>query len=181
MQSLETGHENNCESETSSELDRFIASIEEGGDLQFAGVRLTGEQHRTLKAFHDSKSSYTTGICKSIQGRFDDIGKDYFKAVHLLDTKLWPRDKETLTNVGVNDVRFAVDHFHLLLLRNNIVITRIMTEWTSFKLYWAESLQHHSKDAVWRLLLSHLEERFPNFAQLIRILLVFQCHCGARL
>lgn len=69
---------------TTSELEKFIEDVKEKGNQQFRGVQLFGVQQRTLKTFRDSQSVYTETICKSVQGHFDDLGKNCFKTVCLL-------------------------------------------------------------------------------------------------
>ena len=68
----------------------------------------------------------------------------------------------------------ALEHFRRLLLKNNVLLDGVMTEWTFFKMYWIDNLiVTPSKNTVWSLLLSKYIEKFPNFVQSVCILLVF--------
>ena len=73
------------------------------------------------------------------------LQKGFFKAVCLLDTNLWLTDRDDLAAFGVADVSLAVEHFHRLLLNNNVLLDGIMTDWTFFKMYWIDNLRHHPK------------------------------------
>ena len=68
----------------------------------------------------------------------------------------------------------ALEHSRHLLLKNNVLLDGVMTDWTFFKMYWIDNLiATPSKNTLWSLLLSQYKEIFPNFVQLVCILLVF--------
>ncbi|XP_062521011.1 zinc finger protein 862-like [Corticium candelabrum] len=136
-------------------------------------MKLSGVQPNVLRAFMMSRSLYTEAIGKCIHNRSDDLQQGFFKAVCLLDTNLWPTDRDDLAPFDVADVSLAVKHFRCLLLKNNVLLDGVMTDWTFFKMYWIDNLRHHPKNTVWSLLLSQYKEKFPNFVQLVCILLVF--------
>ena len=71
---------------------------------------------------------------------FDDLQQGFFKAVCLLDTNLWPTDRDHLAAFGVADVSLAVEHFRRLLLKNNVSLDGVMTDWTFFKMYWIDNI-----------------------------------------
>lgn len=140
----------------------------------FRNVALSGVQPNVLTAFNSSRATYINAICRCINGRFEDLKNKYFRAVGLLDTQLWPSDKNDLTTFGIADVSLAIDHFKPLLLHNNVSLDGIMADWTSFKLYWVDNLRTTvQRDIVWSLLLSHYNNRFPNLFNLVNILLLF--------
>ena len=91
-----------------TELSKFVEDTQRGSRPHFREVKLSG------KHFNDSRPNYIEAISKCIQGRFNDLEKDFFKAVHLLDTNLWPTTKDDLSTFGVAYVSVAVDHFQPL-------------------------------------------------------------------
>ena len=71
---------------------------------------------------------------------FDDLQQGFFKAVCLLDINLWPTDRDDLAAFGVADVSLAVEHFRRLLVKINVLLNGVMTDWTFFKMYWIDNL-----------------------------------------
>ena len=108
-------------------------------------IKLSGVQPNVLSAFMMSRSLFTEAIGKCIHNCFDDLQQEFFKAGCLLDTNLWPTDRDDLAAFGVADVSLAVEHFRRLLLKNNVLPDGVMTDWTFFKMYWIDKLRHHQK------------------------------------
>ena len=125
--------------ENPTELSKFVAATEEEDSPHFRSVKLCRVQLNTLTAFNSSRVKYVGAICGCIDGRFDDLEKDVFKAVHLLDTKLWSTDRGELAAFGLTDLSVAIDHFKPMLLKN-VSLDGIVANWSSFKLYWVENL-----------------------------------------
>ena len=66
----------------------------------------------------------------------------------------------------------ASTQFEALLLQNDVSLDGVLAEWCSFKMYWADNLQHCHQDEVWSLLLSHYHEKFPNLVHVVQIMLL---------
>ena len=75
---------------------QFIAAAEKDDQLHFQNVKLSGVQPNVLSAFMMSRSLFTEAIRKCIHNRFDDLQQGSFKAVCLLNTNLWPTDRDDL-------------------------------------------------------------------------------------
>ena len=121
--------------ENPTELSKFVAAAEEKDSPHFRSVKLRRVQPNALTAFNSSRVKYVDAICGCIDSRFDDLEKDVFKAVHLLDTKLWPTDREDLAAFGLTNLSVAIDHFKPMLLKNNVSLDGIVADWNSFNLY----------------------------------------------
>ena len=155
-----------------SELSKFVEAAQKDDPPHFRDVKLCRMDHNIIRQFDDSRTKYIEAISKCIHNCFNDLEKDFFKAIHLLDTKLWPTGKDDLGMFGVAEISIAVDHFKALLLKKNVSFDGVMAEWTSFKFYWVDNMQAYEQDVVWSLLLSHYQEKFPTLALLMNILLV---------
>ena len=99
----------------------------------------------------------------------NDLKKDFFKAVRLLDTKLWPTDKDQIMGYGDSEISSAVRHFNLALEAKNTSVENIMSEWTTFKVFWLDNLQHVEKNKIWPIVLTEYSHSFSNLVHLIRI------------
>ena len=97
--------------ENPTELSKFVAAAEEEDSPHFCSVKLCRVQPNTLTAFNSSRVKYVDAICRCIHGRFDDFEKDVFKAVSLLETKLWATDRGELAAFGLTDLSVALEHF----------------------------------------------------------------------
>ena len=155
-----------------SELSKFVEAAQKDDPPHFRDVKLCRMDRNIIRQFDDSRTKYIEAISKCIHNRFNDLEKDFFKAIHLLDTKLWPTGKDDLGMFGVAEISIAVDHFKALLKKKNVSFDGVMAERTSFKFYWLDNMQAYEQGVVWSLLLSHYQEKFPNLAPLMNILLV---------
>ena len=125
---------------------KFIASFSSDGDVHmptFHGVKLRGASPAVLQAFQKSRSKYIDLVSNCVKGRFDDLQqKDVFKGARLLDIMSWPTEKDAVVMFGHAEVSLLTDHFKPLLLKRKYSPDGIITEWSSFKLYWLDNLQN---------------------------------------
>ncbi len=97
-----------------------MAAAEEEDYPHFRNVTLPRVQPNILTAFNTSRAKYVDDICRCMDGRFDDLEKDVFKAIYLLDTKLRPIDRDDLATFGMTDVSLAIGQFKPILLMNDV-------------------------------------------------------------
>ena len=156
-----------------TEITKFLSAVDvDNGRADYCGVKLTGVRRDVLEAFNNSRNLYITAVNNCVANRMNDLKKDFFKAVRLLDTKLWPTDKDQIMGYGDSEISSAVRHFNLALEAKNTSVENIMSEWTTFKVFWLDNLQHVEKNKICPIVLTEYSHSFSNLVHFIRILLL---------
>ena len=142
-------------------------------NLQFREVKLCSVQESKVNAFNRARGTYIDSLLQCLQGRFDEMQQNSaFKGIKLLDTRMWPSAPESLQEFGNAELSLVIEHFRSLL-QKKVSIDGLMSEWGAFKAFWLSHLRALTKEEVWSMLLTTLENKYPNLVYLFKLLLVF--------
>ena len=160
------------EPETSTEVSQLVAAAVDDSEVVFRKLKLNGVSAAVQQGFKKNRPVLIDKMLACVMDRFNDLQTiDAMKGVRLLDFMLWPIDTAAFEVFGDLEVSLLVNHFKLLLEKNELSLRATATEWSAFKHYAAQNVQGITN--IWPLLLTCYQEKFPNLAHLIEVLLVF--------
>lgn len=153
-------------------LQECLGAIGDGNEYQGVTIKRGAND---LAQFNDaSKPRIINCIIRYLEQRFQSIqGADpTLQAMCVFDTSLWPDDRATLATYGEDKIRIIVDHFRLLLEKNNFDFAAVYGEWSGLKVCIANNYFHLTSKALWKRVFIHYSDRFPNVLMLVHILLI---------
>lgn len=112
---------------------KFLKDIVEDGTYAYQDVKLLNfnvSNESVKKSFSDIINDLTVKCNK----RFENLQSNpVFKAINILDFRQWPNGANP-SSFGENEITELINHFNVLLTKNNCNVDKIMTEWYLLKL-----------------------------------------------
>lgn len=159
----------------SSGFAKFLSESEvsfqaEPNNVCFKGVRLT-DVEASLRTIEEDVRGYAASLKHCIEQRFEDLQNErIFKGLVLLDPALWPKNKESLTEFGKEELLQVKTHFDGLFQLHSVRPDALESEFTEMKLFWYSNLSHLSRADFWSAGYSILKTQYPNLLHVFIVL-----------
>jgi len=167
------------ENEVGSSLSKLLNSAKEYSDdsqqLEYRGVHLT-HIPQGMKTFEEKKQQLVNKLKEAMSKRFSDIqdDKQLLGALKLLDTSLWPTEKDSLKAFGVEALDAFVNQFSDLLESNGVDVQLLQGEWSDMKFFWFENMtQMKTYRDVWKAIFGIHRHKFPNLIHVMTVLFLY--------
>ena len=86
---------------------------------------------------------YAHSLKERSNHRFHDLQtEDVFKRIKLLDTSLWPIDKDTLIKFGKEELSSVQKRLEGQFIKHNVSFETLKTELRKLKLFWLSNSSH---------------------------------------
>lgn len=110
-----------------SELAKFIATVD--------WIRILWRFIAyVLDSLCISRSGYVDAISACLKNWFDNFqSPSVIKGVIILDVTAWPRKCDDSPSIPGEGASSLVEYLKLLLLKRDVLVTKIIEEWTTFK------------------------------------------------
>lgn len=109
-----------------------------------------------------------------LEQRFENIkGSDQtLLAMSVFDITLWPDDRMALATNGEDKIHHLVEHFRLLLDKNDFKFDAVLQEWSCLKTCICNNYLDLNPQALWKRVFTYHSNRFPNVLMLVEITLI---------
>lgn len=154
-----------------AKLSQFLEAVGDHGN-HFKGVELN-RQDGDIAAFTRLKERVIGSMVAYVNTRFANVNtNDVIAAFDMFNTSLWPDRDDELTLYGEQELNTLVDHFKLLLERNDFDLELVDQEWQELKVCIKRNHSQLRMLPMWQRIFAEYSERFPNILMLVEIMLV---------
>ncbi|XP_072035509.1 zinc finger protein 862-like [Amphiura filiformis] len=152
-------------------VEELKRKIDAGAPLTYRGITLSGQV--SIDAMKVKLLGLLEKVEKCVRNRLGDINEDIqLKPVRLMNTRVWPREKETLLGFGVDEVVTFTEHFSSLVESRGCCPDDLLSEWNRFKTFWLMNMTQLAPDETWQVLINHYTKQYPNLVHMISVLLL---------
>eukprot|EP00057_Strongylocentrotus_purpuratus_P009058 XP_011663532.1 PREDICTED: zinc finger protein 862-like [Strongylocentrotus purpuratus] len=141
---------------------------EESPTFSFQDVKLKVTK-KDVVDFQASKVKVLKSVSTCLETRLADFGDDpIIKAAKILDPIGYPSDVQEAVDFGIDEIHTLCDHFRPLLMAKGCEVELVEVEWMKLR---QEAKKEKFQD-LWKNVLVHQGDVYPNLCHIIRILLV---------
>ena len=155
-----------------SDLETLINTARENkSPVVYKNITLTNVPQGLASILANSKV-YITKIEHNFNKRIK-LGEDsskLFNCARILDTRLWPSEKEALSLYGNEAVKTAAAHYLDLLDFN---VDTLLEEWKAIKIFVSDNINNLPPQEIWKRVHLFYSEMYPNISKLVEIFRVF--------
>ena len=153
-------------------LQEAVQSIGDGNDYQ--GITLKRGEQDLIQFNNTTKPQVINCINAYLEQRFENIkGSDQtLLAMSVFDITLWPDDRMALATYGEDKIHHLVEHFRLLLDKNDFKFDAVLQEWSGLKTCICNNYLDLNPQALWKRVFTYHSNRFPNVLMLAEITLI---------
>lgn len=153
-------------------LQEAVQSIGDGNDYQ--GITLKRGEQDLIQFNNTTKPQVINCINAYLEQRFENIkGSDQtLLAMSVFDITLWPDDRMALATYGEDKIHHLVEHFRLLLDKNDFKFDAVLQEWSGLKTCICNNYLDLNPQALWKRVFTYHSNRFPNVLMLVEITLI---------
>ena len=151
-----------------SDLETLINTARENkSPVVYKNITLMNVSQGLASILANSKV-YITKIEHNFNKRIK-LGEDsskLFNYARILDTRLWPSEKEALSLYGNEAVKTAAAHYLDLLDFN---VDTLLEEWIAIKIFVSDNMDNLPPQEIWKRVHLFYSEMYPNISKLVEI------------
>ena len=155
-----------------SDLDKLMNS-EQSSSVMFKNITLT-HVPQGLSSFKSKVTVYLDKLEQSVHERIssEEGTNKIFNCARVLDTRLWPNDRDDLKAYGNELIQFAAEHYittGLLDFSSDAAVA----EWKSLKIFVSDNMGSLTPQEVWKRLHLFYQDSYPAIAKLCEIFRIY--------